>query len=66
MEDDQQLDHFTDECVDEIAKHIDSSGKWEDLARLLDIDYLLRMETINENSPGKRILSVAVSVMFKV
>ncbi|XP_044756435.1 nuclear factor NF-kappa-B p110 subunit-like [Coccinella septempunctata] len=58
----QTINHFTDECLDDISKEIDSSGKWEDLAQLLDIGHLIRMETIGENSPGKRILEIATQV----
>ncbi|XP_045468079.1 nuclear factor NF-kappa-B p110 subunit isoform X2 [Harmonia axyridis] len=53
---------FTEECIDEISKEIDSSGKWQDLAMLLDIEHLLNLDPLSKESPGKKILTIAREV----
>ncbi|KAK9881169.1 hypothetical protein WA026_014518 [Henosepilachna vigintioctopunctata] len=53
---------FTDQCLDEVSRILDASGKWQELAVLLDVEHLLRMQTFDERkSPSKQLLNYVVA-----
>lgn len=61
----KKVHSFTSACLDEVSALLNESGKWEDLAELLDVTSYMRCGLI---SPGpnisKNLLTFAVEVRF--
>lgn len=57
------VDNFTNECLTEVAKLLDESGNWEDLANLLDLTHCLKSGIISSSgSISQNIITYAVKV----
>ncbi|KAL3277723.1 hypothetical protein HHI36_013066 [Cryptolaemus montrouzieri] len=58
----QNVTNFTNECLEQVCSELDASGKWQDLAVLLDVEHLLRLQTFDENrSPSKQLLNYIIA-----
>lgn len=61
----EKVSNFTPQCLHDVSDILNTSGKWEDLADLLDIKHIISSGVISESNISKSLLTFAVEVSYK-